>query len=141
MMWPWRRRRANAEHAAALLEGVRRELLKIRHEAERLRLELALVKQARDRADADVRYWRDRAEKFIDQIGMKYGTLSVPTMTAAPPDETKGSHFDTVFAALGTSEINRDKNPPAGAAHAAPTVVGVDAAVAQAAVDELLQRT
>jgi hypothetical protein len=42
-----------------------------------------------------------------------------------------------VFAALGTSEINKTP-PPAGAAPAAPVVRGVDPAAAHAAVADLL---
>lgn len=139
MRW-WKRRRAAAERARTILEAMRHELQQARHEGEKLRIELALVKQARDRADHDAGYWRERAEKFIDQIGLKSAILVQPTMTPAP-DTKPDSHIDTVFAALGTSEINTHKDSHPGAARAAvPVVTGVDAAVAGAAVKDLLDR-
>jgi hypothetical protein len=101
----------------------------------RLQVELGLLKQARAKADADAAYWRERAERFLDQIALRQGIISEPTMTTAP--EPVESQAQSVFAALGISEINHSPSGP-GAATAAPLVTGVNAAAAQAAVDEIL---
>lgn len=98
---------------------------------------LRLVEQAKDAAESREIYWRQRAERFIDQIGARDGIISGPTMTepAAPPEDRMLS----VFGALGKSEINQDKAPAARAASsAAPLVTGVDATFARQLVDETL---
>lgn len=117
-------------------EDRRQELQQTRAIVMRQQLELALVKQARARADSDAAYWKLRAEKFLDQIGLRAGIISEPTMTPAePPLE---SRQDTVFRALGVSEINADKGSGPGAASTAPTVTGVNAQEAMAAVEDAL---
>lgn len=118
-----------------IAEERRRELGQTREIVIRQQQELALTKQLLARADADVVYWKTRSEKFLDQIGLRTGIISEPTMTESePPVE---SRHDTVFRALGVSEINH-KHPAAGAASAAPTVTGVNAADAMAAVSDVL---
>lgn len=116
----------------ALLRGERD---KAAHAAVRYQIELDLTKQARATAEAQATYWRERAEKFLDQIALRQGIISEPTMTAAPEPTT--SQAQSVFAALGIGEINSKDSGP-GAAHAAPMLTGVDAAAAQAAVDAVL---
>jgi hypothetical protein len=111
------------------------ELHDVQGHAMRLTIRLELVEQARAKADADAAYWRTRAEKFIDQIGVGSGTLSSPAME--PPRETTADDVRTIFSALGTSEINRD-NPPPGAATPAPVLRGIDPAAAQAALRDAL---
>jgi hypothetical protein len=101
----------------------------------RLQIKVELVDQARQKAEADVAYWRTRAEKFIDQIGVGSGTLSSPAME--PARETTGDDIRTIFTALGTSEINQD-HPLPGAATPAPVLRGVDAASARAALQNVL---
>lgn len=132
MLTFWRRRRRGDEQLALL----RTELLKARHDGELLRIRLALVDQARSKADADALYWRLRAERFLDQIGLRSGVIVEPTMTEPPP--SVASHMDTIFGALGHSEIHRDKDSAPGAATTAPTVTGVDLTAARAVVDETL---
>lgn len=132
-----RRRLRELEERAELAEDLRRQAWTLSHAVLREQAEKGLLRQALERAEADVAYWKARAEKFLDQIAFKQGMIISPTMTPEPaPTE---SHFDSVFAALGTSEINRDKGPaPASAAPVAPTVEGVDAAAAQAAIAQAL---
>jgi hypothetical protein len=119
-----------------ILENRRDECLRGTEARMRLQIRLELVEQARAKADADTAYWRTRAEKFIDQIGVGSGTLSSPAME--PPREATADDVRTIFSALGTSEINRD-NPPPGAATPAPVLRGVDAAAAQAALQGVLE--
>lgn len=117
-------------------EDRHRELAQTRELVFRQQLELALVKQALAKAESDATYWKTRAEKFLDQIALRSGIISEPTMTPAGlPVE---SRQDTVFRALGVSEINADKGSGAGAGSTAPTVTGVNAADAMAAVHEAL---
>lgn len=119
-----------------IAEDRRQELAQTRHVVIRQQLELALVKQAREKADTDAAYWKTRAEKFLDQIGLKTGMIFAPTMTESEPPAD--SRQNTVFRALGVSEINADKGSGAGAASAAPTVTGVNAFDAMAAVHDVL---
>lgn len=116
-------------------EDRRQELQQTRSIVIRQQLELALVKQARAKADTDCAYWKTRAEKFLDQIALRTGIISAPTMTESEPPTD--SRTDTVFRALGRSEINH-RDPAAGAASAAPTVTGVNAEDAMAAVTDAL---
>lgn len=118
------------------VEESRRQRDEARQHGLRLTIRLELVEQARAKADSDALYWRTRCERFLDQIGAKSGIIAGPTMTE--PDTPVDSHFDTVFAALGTSEINTDKGPATGAAPAAPSVTGVNAEAAQQAVNDVL---
>lgn len=106
------------------------------HEVIRLRQELALVRQAADKSEHDATYWRLRAERFIDQVGLRERIIAEPTMT--DPPLPAADPMTTVFSSLGKSEIHQKQPPPGGAAHAAPTLTGVDPAAAQAAVDALL---
>lgn len=107
-----------------------------RQHAVKLVIRLELLEQLKDRADADAAYWKTRAEKFLDQIGLRSGIISEPTMT--PADSPVESRTDTVFRALGVAEINADKGSGPGAASTAPTVTGVNAKEAMAAVEDAL---
>lgn len=136
MTW-WRSRlRARLETAEALVESLRRQAWTLSHDVLRERAEKDLIRQARDQAQADVAYWKGRAEKFLDQIAFKQGMISMPTMTE--PEGPAGTTVDTVFSALGVEAIHRDSEPAPVAAAAAMAVTGVDAAAAQAALDGLL---
>lgn len=118
-----------AERLAKLVDGVwSREVA-----VARLRAELAAEVAARGRAEQDAQYWRTRAELFLDQIGLKSGTISTPTMTP-PPAASEPDKLDTVFSSLGKSEINSTS------AHAAApaAVAGVSPQAAAAAIDDLL---
>lgn len=114
-------------------DQARREL---QGQSVKLLIRLELVEQAREKADADARYWRERAERFLDQIGLRHGIITAPTMSPAPADEAS-SQAQSVFTALGIAEINHKDSGP-GAAAAAPRVTGVDPTAAQAAVDAVL---
>lgn len=135
-------RRTHRRLAGELLriaDDRKRELRDLQTENLRLQVALPLVRQALAKAEHDAQYWRVRAEKFIDQIGLRDRILATPTMTDEPPAPT--TSMDSVFSALGVGEIHRDTTPPASAAHAAPAVTGVDADAAHTAVAELLART
>lgn len=118
-----------------LLEARRHELVDEMQKNVRLTIRLELVEQARQKADEDVAYWRQRAEKFIDQVGVNTGMISAPTMAPAP--EPPESQMAQVFTALGTSELHSHPSPDR-AASAAPVVRGVDPAAAHAAVHDLI---
>lgn len=126
----------DTEAAGAKLQDLERRSRLLGHEVIKLRLELALVRQAADKSDHDATYWRLRAERFIDQVGLRERIIAEPTMTDPPPPAA--DPMTTVFSSLGKSEIHPKEPPPGGAAHAAPTLTGVDPAAAQAAVDALL---
>lgn len=98
-----------------------------------LQQQLVAEKEHRARAEQDAQYWRTRAELFLDQIGLKSGTISTPTMTP-PPAAPEPDELHTVFSSLGKSEIHSKS------AHAAApaAVAGVNAAAAAAAIDDLL---
>jgi hypothetical protein len=103
----------------------------------RLRSEKDLVSQARDHFAGLADYWRVRCERFMDQIGASSGIISAPTMTDPAPAST--DDVRTVFAALGRSELTATESPAPVAATSAPApVTGVDPAVAQRAIAEVL---
>lgn len=106
-----------------------------RLEAVRLREQLVAAAAARERAEQDAQYWRERAELFIDQIGLRSGTIYTPTMTPQPASGPE-AEVNTVFAAMGKSELPQEKARPAAPA----AVTGVSPAAAEAAVDDLLSR-
>lgn len=108
------------------------------HTVLREQARIGLLEQARDKAVADADYWRARAERFIDQIALKQGIICTPTMTEEPAPEP--DKIGSVFSALGHAEINTQTGP-AGAAGAAPKVVGVDEAEARQAVQDLIAST
>lgn len=120
---------------AAWLRQLEQLSWQARLEAVRLREQLVAADAARGRAEQDAQYWRERAELFIDQIGLRSGTIYTPTMTPQPasgPDDV----VNTVFTAMGKSEL-----PQSTARAAAPAAVtGVSPAAAEAAVDDLLRR-
>lgn len=124
------------ERAQAELVELRRHVQALEHTLLNQRVRVELQHQALTKADADARYWRERAERFIDQVGLKSGIIAMPTMTEPEPAPPSTS-MDSVFSALGTSEIHRPTQPPATAV----SVLGVDAMDARAAVDDLLGRT
>jgi hypothetical protein len=130
-----RTHRRVVEELQRIIENRRDECLRSTEARLRLQIRLELVEQARAKADTDAAYWRTRAEKFIDQIGVASGTLSSPAME--PPREATADDVRTIFSALGTSEINRD-NPPPGAATSAPVLREIDSAAAQAALRDAL---
>jgi hypothetical protein len=101
----------------------------------KLAIELQLVKQAREKADHDATYWRERCERFLDQIALRAGMLSAPAMEAPTPSAPQD--LGGVFAALNVGTINREP-PPSGAAPTAPVLRDVDPAAATAAVEALL---
>lgn len=117
-------------------ESQRDDLNTARHALLRLKVELELVNQARTKADVDAAYWKTRAERFMDQIGVRAGIISGPTM--GEPEQPVESRFDSVLSALGKSEINVNKGPEPGAVATAPLVTGVNAADAMAAVNDVL---
>lgn len=135
-MWPWRRRAARREQARTAIEGLRTELQRARHDLHRVDVELQLTRQARDKAEGDATYWRQRAERFLDQIALRAGMLSEPAMTEPPPNLL--SQADTIFGALGQTAINQDNGPMASAAPAAPRVTGVDVTAARELIDDTL---
>jgi hypothetical protein len=122
---PFVRRRVLAE-----LEATRRAQLRdLSDQLNTACLELRLVSQQRDKAEADVLYWRTRAERFIDQVGISHAILSAPAMVepAPAPDDRVGQ----VFSALGVQAINTtDTSRTAGP----PAVNGVNPEAAQAAL-------
>lgn len=126
----------DTEAAGARVDELRRRSSLLGHEVIKLRLELALVRQALEKAEHDATYWRLRAEKFIDQVALRERIIAEPTMTEPP--QPAADPMQTVFSSLGKSEIHQLKPPPGGAAHAAPALIGVDATAAKAAIDELL---
>lgn len=54
-------------------------------------------------------YWRTRAEKFMDQIALRNGNISEPTMSEMPPGPPPAA---AVFGAFARTEINLDKAGP-----------------------------
>lgn len=94
--------------------------------------QLVAAQELQCRAEQDAQYWKARAELFIDQIGLRSGTLTTPTMTP-PPAASGPDEMQTVFASLGKSEIHSKTSPAAPAA-----VTGVNEAAATAAIDDLL---
>jgi hypothetical protein len=128
-----RTHRRLAEELQRLLDRRRTERDEARAHSLRLTIRVELLEQARDKAEADARYWRTRAEKFIDQVALQSGTLSAPVMDPAPASQA--DDVRTVFSALGVSEINITT---AEAARAAPAVRQVDSRAAAAAVADLL---
>lgn len=136
MIWFRSRLRQQLEKAEQLVEDLRRQNWTLSHAVLQERAEKDLIRQARDKADGDAGYWRGRCERFLDQIALKQQIISSPTMTE--PEAPARDKLDNVFSALGVSEIHHDKSPASSAAPAAPTVTGVDAAAAQAAIEATL---
>lgn len=132
-----RTHRAVTAELLRLAEDRQRELRELQHANVRGQVELALTRQARDKAERDANYWRTRAEKFIDQVGLRERIIATPTMTEDTP--APQSSMDSVFSALGHAEINT-KSRPAGPASTGPAVTGVDTEAAKAAVADLLER-
>lgn len=130
-----RRRLRQLEAAEDLVDSLRQQAWTLSHDVLKCQAERDLIRQAKEKAEADVVYWRTRAERFLDQIAFRQQIISMPTMTE--PEAPAASTFDNVFSAIGVSAIN-DKSPGPGAASAAPTVTGVDPAAAQAAIDGVL---
>lgn len=131
-----RRRLRQLEATEALVESLRREHWTLSVSVLHERREKDLIQQAREKADADAAYWKSRAERFLDQIGLKTGIINEPTMTE-PPAPTVDK-LEGVFAAMGISTINPHKDPSSVAVATATRVEGVDPAAAQAAIDEAL---
>lgn len=131
-----RRRLRQLEAAEALLTDLRREHWTLSVAVLHERAQKDLIGQARDKAEAEADYWKRRAERFLDQIGLKSGMISEPTMTE-PPAPTVDK-IEGIFAALGVSALTHDKDPSSLAVPTAPRVEGVDPAAAQAAIDDAL---
>jgi hypothetical protein len=118
------------------LQHLRELRLKLNMAVARQQGQVELLTQARDAYQQQADYWRARAERFMDQIGLSSGIISAPTMTepASPePDDVK-----SVFAALSVESVNTKESPTRAAAPTAVSVSGVDSAAAKAAVDEVL---
>lgn len=131
MTW-WTRSAASVPDALAV---ARADVRAAEQHAHRLEIAFELTLQAKTFHELDAKYWRECAERFIDQIGLRTGIISAPTMTEQPaPPVDKVS---TVFDALGISEISSTHRRPAGSPAA---VVGVDPVAAGAAVKDLLNR-
>jgi hypothetical protein len=112
MRLPFVRRRVLAQREARAHEHIR-DLSQLLNTA---RIELALVSQARDKAEADVLYWRTRAERFIDQVGISHAILSAPAMAEPEPkaDDKVGQVFEALgIGAINTTEASRTAGPPA----------------------------
>lgn len=112
---------------------LKKHIQALEHTVLNQKIRVELQAQALHKAESDVTYWRKRAELFIDQVGLRERIIASPTMTE--PEPAPESPTDSVFNALGRSEINTQ--PPA----TATAVLGVDAQAATAAVKELLDRT
>jgi hypothetical protein len=133
-----RRRLRRLELAEAENASLHRQLfaagLQVQHE----RAAKDLVSQARDHAEHQATYWRERAERFLDQIAFKQGMIAQPTMTEPPGPPSH--QLEQVFTAFGIGEIHKDHQPPADAARAAPvTVTGVDPTAAAEALAGLVR--
>lgn len=131
-----RRRLRQLEATELVVESLRRDAWTLQVTVLHERTEKGLLRQALEKADADAVYWKSRAERFLDQIGLKMGIIVEPTMSE-PPAPTVDK-LEGVFAALGISELTRDKDPSPTAVATAPRVEGVDMAAAQAAIDATL---
>lgn len=131
----WWRAVAALEHVGAEAGELRQRIQSLEHALLNQRIRVELQGQALTRAEADVRYWRERAERFIDQIALKGGIIAMPTMTE--PEPVLPTSVDSLLGTFGVSEINTKKTPSG----AATAVLGVNAADAQAAVADLLERT
>lgn len=133
----WWHRPTSVDRAAAEIAELRQHIQSLEHTLLNNRVRVELQQQALTKADADAKYWRERAERFIDQVGLKSGIIAMPTMTEPEPARPSTS-MDSVFSALGASAINEKITQPPAAGIA---VLGVDDAAAGAAVAELLERT
>lgn len=121
-------------------DAVRTERWQLQLQLMETRTRLELLTVAKTHADGQIAYWRERAEVFIDQIGLKSGTLSTPAMTPQP--EAEPDKMGTVFTALGKSELPASTIPAAATtATARPVVRDVDEAAAREAVADLVART
>lgn len=132
-----RRRLRQLETAEQLVNDLRQQSWTLSHAVLRAQAERDLIRQAKEKAEHDAAYWRERAERFLDQIALKQGIISMPTMTE--PEAPAVDKLEGLFSAIGVAAINSDHSPAPGAASAAPTVTGVDPAAAQAAIDDALQ--
>lgn len=112
------------------------QLEHVRHE-ERLRGELAHVRQTLERAERESVKWEARASRFIDDIGQRDGILSRPAM--AEPAPTLPSDTRRVMSALGKTELTRRPHPDTPGPTTAG-VIGVDAAAAAAAIADVIGR-
>lgn len=133
-----RRRLRQLEAAELENKDLHKQTWLLSHQVLTERSEKGLIQQARDHYEELADYWKHRAELFIDQIGLRHGTIVQPTMQEPPaPVENK---LEGVFGALGIAEINHDKAPSPGADSAAPRVEGVNPEAAKAAVEHALAR-
>lgn len=137
MTWFRSRLRRELDGAKALIESLQKQAWTLSHAVLQERAEKALILEAKARAETDADYWKTRAERFLDQIGLRQGIISVPTMTEPAP--ARESTVDSIFGALGMEELPRDKSPVPAAARTAATVIGVDPAAATAAVNDALE--
>jgi hypothetical protein len=122
------------EKAQAEVAELRRHVQALEHTLLNKHVRVELQQQALTKAEADATYWRQRAERFIDQVALRERIIATPTMTEPEPAPT--SPMDSVFSALGQSEIRTKPQPPA----AGISVLGVDADAAHAAVEDVLAR-
>lgn len=131
--------RREVDRLDARVQSFLDELRRLRHDNEVLRIELALVKQARDHAAHETTYWRERCERFLDQIAVRSGMISAPAMEQPPM--ASPSEFGNVLAALGHTELpSRDTFAPGAATTAPATLREVDPTAATAAVAAVLDR-
>lgn len=117
------------------LEG--QAVKQLRVEAQ-LRMELALVRQALTRAESEWKKWETRASRFIDQVGIKSGTIDQPAMTSPeppPPSETRRVFSALGHTSLGTPPVDRPPHTPA-----ADFIIGVDPEAARNAVAGVLEQ-
>lgn len=100
---------------------------------EKLRLELAMARQAQEFAERERAKWEKRAERFIDQVGASSGILSAPAM--APADDRPPTDVRSIFSAMGHRELTK----PSSETEPSPSVqlLGVSETAAAEAISAL----